>query len=243
VTISGKLQADQSPADEDSSIVVDSQSKCIGADEAEELVERNYAAVYRYAYRLAGCAATAEDITQDVFMKAIGHLRQLRSGAAERSWLLTITRREFMRWLRQIARPALGRPGPLDEEALLDADRSPGADAPPLDNEDWVQAALSQLNEDARVALLMYYFEDLSYAEIAQQLQIPIGTVMSRLSRGREHLRQGLERLARPQSTTSSPSVNSTPANGDRPAPATLHTHVIGSQSESKPPAQEAQHG
>ena len=238
MTISGKLQTDQPQADhpqahEVSSIVVDSQSESIGADQAEKLVERNYATVYRYAYRLAGCAATAEDITQDVFMKAIAHLDQLRSGDAERSWLLSITRREFMRWLRQVARPAHGRPSSLDEEGALGTELNSQAQAPPLDNEDWVKAALGQLNEDARVALLMYYFEDLSYAEIAQQLQIPIGTVMSRLSRGREHLRHGLERLARPQS----------PSGAAGTTPVAFHTHVIGPQSDTKPPAQEAHHG
>jgi RNA polymerase sigma-70 factor (ECF subfamily) len=225
VTISGKLQVD-----EDSSIVVDSQSQCIDVRDAEELVERNYAAVYRYAFRLAGCAATAEDITQDVFMKAIAHLDQLRCGDAERGWLLAITRREFMRWLRQVARPAHGRPTSLDAEEALDTQAGTETSEPPLDNQDWVRAALSQLNDDARVALLMYYFEDLSYAEIAQQLQIPIGTVMSRLSRGREHLRQGLERLSRPQSPPADAHI-------------ALGTHVLGPQSNSKPPAKEAQHG
>lgn len=224
-------------------MVVDSQSRCIDADQADQLVERNYAAVYRYAFRLAGCAATAEDITQDVFMKAIAHLDQLRSGDAERSWLLSITRRQFMRWLRQVAQPAIGRVSSLDEEAVLDTDGNTEAQAPPLDNEDWVQAALSQLNEDARVALLMYYFEDLSYAEIAQQLQIPIGTVMSRLSRGREHLRQGLERLARPQCTANPLEGNPSSANAARTTPAALHAPVLGSHGESKPSAQEVHHG
>lgn len=230
-------------------MVVDTQSKCIGADEAEEFVERNYAAVYRYAFRLAGCAATAEDITQEVFVKAIAHRDQLRSCEAERAWLLAITRREFMRWLRQVARPGLGRPSSLDEESVASTDEGPEAQTPPLDNQDWVQAALSQLTEDARVALLMYYFEDLSYAQIAQQLQIPIGTVMSRLSRGREHLRQGLERLATPQSlgnqSTASPSAAS---HTSAAAPVTLHPHltdspIADSHSGSKPAAQEAHHG
>lgn len=242
------LKVDSLGAKEVSSIVVDSQSKCIGVDEAEELVERNYAAVYRYAFRLAGCAASAEDITQDVFMKAIAHLDQLRSGDAERGWLLSITRREFMRWLRQVARPAVGRASSLDEETVPTADLNAAAPTPALDNQDWVQAALSQLNEDARVALLMYYFEDLSYAEIAQQLQIPIGTVMSRLSRGREHLRQGLERLASPQSPASTlPASTSPPSTSAASAadtmPVALHTHIVAPPSDPKPAAQEAHHG
>jgi len=62
---------------------------------------------------------------------------------------------------------------------------------------------------------------------------VPIGTVMSRLSRGREHLRQGLERLAHPQCSTGS--LPSTPV--------ALHAHLIGSQNATKPTAQEARHG
>ena len=61
----------------------------------------------------------------------------------------------------------------------------------PLDNEG-LQAALDTLPEEFRTVLLLFYFEELSYREIAAQLDLPIGTVMSRLSRGKQHLRQRL---------------------------------------------------
>jgi len=159
--------------------------------EIDDLVDRNYAAVYRYALRLSGCPATAEDIVQEVFARAVTHLHQLRERAAERGWLMAIARREFLRWLRVGAHPKQGHRVPLEHENLSTEDLA----GQQVENRDWVQAALSLLNQDARMALLMYYFEDLSYAEIAQQQQIPIGTVMSRLSRGREQLRSALQRL------------------------------------------------
>lgn len=230
MTIPGKSQPD-----EGGSTVVGMESNCIDASTLDGLVDRNYATVYRYAYRLTGCVATAEDVTQNVFVKAIAHLHQLRQRDAERSWLMSITRREFMRWLREVANPARGRTLPLDTEFVLTDD----AQVLRLDNEDWVQAALSLLNEDGRVALLMYYFEELSYAEIAQQLQIPIGTVMSRLSRGRENLRQALDRV---NPSPSEASTSKLPTLLQGLGSHGLESHSIGA-AESKPAAQEAKHG
>jgi RNA polymerase sigma-70 factor, ECF subfamily len=234
VTISGK-----SPPIEVGSTVVDMDSNSVDAPTVDGLIDRNYACVYRYAFRLAGCGVTAEDITQNVFVRAIAHLHQLRESAAERGWIMSITRREFMRWLREVGNPAHGRSAPLDVEQLLKDDKQ----AERLENRDWVQSALGLLGEDVRVALLMYYFEDLSYAEIAQQLQIPIGTVMSRLSRGREHLRQALDRLNRDSAVNSSTkrasvskvldNIHTLPANADK-------TLV---QPTAKPTAREAKHG
>ena len=224
-----------SQPDEVGSTVVDIDSQGIDQTLAVDgLVDRNYASVYRYAYRLAGCASAAEDIAQDVFVKAIAHLHQLRERAAERGWLMSITRREFMRWLREVANPARGRPVALEEENVLTDD----GQIQRLDNVDWVQSALCLLNEDARVALLMYYFEELSYAEIAQQLQIPIGTVMSRLSRGREHLRHALERTnqsARPADQAARMEMQALLPS--------LGSHAATPHGAAKPPAQEAKHG
>ncbi|MGN6134624.1 MAG: RNA polymerase sigma factor [Aureliella sp.] len=230
MTISGKSQPD-----EVGSTVVGMQAACVDASAVDGLVDRNYAAVYRYAYRLSGCVATAEDITQEVFGKAIAHLHQLRQAQAERGWLMSIARREFMRWLRELTGRAEARPVPLELETALADDDQPQR----LDNQDWIQAALCQLNQEARVALLMYYFEDLSYAEIAQQLQIPIGTVMSRLSRGREHLRRALELALQSNPASAHP----TPTHSTSAHPAAhllLEKHAL---DKSLPAAQEAKHG
>ncbi len=159
----------------------------------ERLLEEHHACVYRYAYRLSGCAAAAEDITQEVFLSAFRNGHQLRSEEASRGWLLAIARNEFIRWGRKSSAagtavdPQLGQL--LEQEELLE---------PSIDRQEWVEQALQQLPGDYRIVLMMFYFEELSYAQIAEQLKIPIGTVMSRLSRGKSHMKSILNQIDTP---------------------------------------------
>ncbi len=185
---------------------------------AEQLVDRHYEAVYRYAYRLAGCMATAEDIAQETFVQAIRYLHQLRCPEAERGWLLAIARRQFMRGLRKVIHHKHGRTTSLDRpSASLQSTLVPSAlhaeerpEQASLEQRDSVEHALNQLGHDARLIVVMYYFEELSYAEIAAQLNIPLGTVMSRLSRSRDQLRKLLDEDPRPsQSAIASPLTSS----------------------------------
>lgn len=159
----------------------------------ERLLEEHQESVFRYAYRLCGCAATAEDIAQEVFLRAFRSLHQLRDDAAARGWLLVIARNEFLRHCRRRASSSELVVDPQDCDTP--AEQAP----PPIENQEWVAAALEQLPEDFRLVLLMYYFEELSYAQIAEQLKIPLGTVMSRLSRGKTHLKAALEKSAAAQ--------------------------------------------
>lgn len=163
----------------------------------ERLLDEHYQVVFRYAYRLTGCAASAEDVTQEVFLRAYRSVHQLREQAAARGWLMTITRNEFARWCRKSA------PGRSLESEGGDF---PAAEVEPaLDRCEWVQQALEELPQEFRQVLLMYYFEESSYAKIAQDLQIPIGTVMSRLNRGKGHLKAALDKAGEPRSPDRSP--------------------------------------
>ena len=150
------------------------------------MLDEHQERVFRYAYRLSGCAATAEDIAQEVFLRAFRSLHQLRDDAAARGWLLVIARNEFLRHCRRRAASCEVVVDPQD------CDTAAEQIAPQIENQEWVAAALAQLPEDFRLVLLMYYFEELSYAQIAEQLNIPLGTVMSRLSRGKAHLKAAL---------------------------------------------------
>lgn len=198
----------------------------------DALIERHYAVVYRLAYRLSGSVWAAEDITQEAFVQAIAHREQLRVAEAERGWILSIARRAYMRWLRRQSRPTYGR-----TLAQGDAEQTDVWQALPqeqacnveqrVEHEDWLQSALGTLGEDARLVLVMYYFEELSYAQIAEQLQIPIGTVMSRLSRARGQLRVALERF---EQRRSAGGARRTDAAG-LAWPASLHTGVVGEES------------
>lgn len=157
-----------------------------------QLVERYHELLFRYAYRLTGCRAASEDIVQEVFLRAFRAIDQLRDESAERGWLLTITRNEFARWCRTVASQ---RAGVVDDEMLTEGD---APDEDEIERRDWVQAALEQLPIEFRTVVLMYYFEHLSYVQIAEQLELPMGTVMSRLSRAKSHLRRCLDELALP---------------------------------------------
>jgi RNA polymerase sigma-70 factor (ECF subfamily) len=167
----------------------------VPAERADALVDDHYQAVYRYAYRLSGCATTAEDLVQETFVQALRYLHQLRAVQAERGWLLAIARRQFIRWLRKSNHKEHGRMVSLDCPSL-DIDAALGEPhtltAPQLaiEQRDCVEHALAELGCAARMIIVMHYFEELSYSEIANQLNIPIGTVMSRLSRSRDQLRK-----------------------------------------------------
>jgi RNA polymerase sigma-70 factor, ECF subfamily len=149
-----------------------------------ELVDRHYAVVYRYAFRMTGSAADAEDVTQQAFMTAQRKLSQLREPEFARSWLIAIARNTYLKTLRS---------RPNEPHVSLDAVGDPAETAgeTPVDGER-LQAALNELPEEFRTPLILYYFNELSYKDVAQALDLPIGTVMSRLARGKAHLRRRL---------------------------------------------------
>jgi len=150
------------------------------------MVQANHAAVYRYACRLCGCPTEAEDLTQQTFLIAQQKLPQLREPERACSWLLSIVRNCFLKSIRK-ARPTLAQDIDLIMEQVAEAT----AEIETIDREE-LTAALAELPDEFRVVLLMFYFEELSYQAIAEQLQTPIGTVMSRLSRAKGHLRRRL---------------------------------------------------
>jgi RNA polymerase sigma-70 factor (ECF subfamily) len=151
-----------------------------------QLVQDHHEGVYRYAFRLTGSAADAEDLSQQVFLTAQQKLGQLRKAESARSWLFAILRNCFLKGQHK------WRPIPA-EDIRLDVDRIPiempdegGIDPGQL------QEALNQLPESYRLVLAMFYFEDCRYREIAERLELPMGTVMSRLARAKSCLRAKL---------------------------------------------------
>jgi RNA polymerase sigma-70 factor (ECF subfamily) len=151
-----------------------------------QLVAEHHQAVYRYAFRLAGTAADAEDLTQQVFLTAQRKLRQLRKTDRVRSWLFTILRHRFLKAARR-KRPIAAGSIELTVENI--PAKVPAAEA--IDREA-LQQAIDQLPALYRVVLTMFYYEDCSYREIAEKLEVPIGTVMSRLARAKGRLRSAL---------------------------------------------------
>jgi RNA polymerase sigma-70 factor (ECF subfamily) len=149
----------------------------------EQLVEEHYAALYRYAYRLSGAAADAEDLTQEAFCKAQASLGQLRDPGRAKPWLFSILRNAYLHRVRSDRQE---RRVPLDEVGDL---AEPLPEPLPAIDPERLQEALNELPEVFRTPIILYYFEDFSYRDIADQMDLPIGTVMSRLARAKAYLR------------------------------------------------------
>ncbi len=152
----------------------------------ETLVDSHYAALYRYAYRLSGVSQEAEDLTQETFLQAQKMLRQLRDPDKAKSWLFTILRNAY---LHRVRTEKQSRFVSLDGVAEI-ADRA-NANLPIVESAQ-LQSALLELPEAFRTPVILYYFEDFSYKDIAEQMNVPLGTVMSRLARAKTFLRQRL---------------------------------------------------
>ncbi|HBI45951.1 MAG TPA: RNA polymerase subunit sigma [Planctomycetales bacterium] len=164
----------------------------------QRLVDDNYSALYRYAYRLSGSAADADDLTQDSFCKAQLNLAQLRDPSRARPWLFSILRNAY---LHRVRAERQARCVSLD--GIGDLAEPPPEPLPDVDPEQ-LQMALNELAEVYRTPLILYYFNDFSYREIAEQMDLPIGTVMSRLARAKAWLRG---RLLQPAAATENGSV------------------------------------
>ncbi len=149
------------------------------------LVAEFHAELYRYAYRLTGSRPDAEDLTQHVFLMAHSRGEQLRDVGSIRNWLFAILRNTYLKGARR-------RP-PLPAASIeLDIDSLPAAETKVEIDRERLQSALDDLPEEFKIVVLMFYFEGCSYREIAERLGVPDGTVMSRLSRAKSHLRKTL---------------------------------------------------
>ncbi len=159
--------------------------------------------VYTTAIRLLGNPAQAEDISQEVFLKAYEHFDDLRDGPGAGGWLKTVTTNLSINHLQRYRK----RWSFFSE--LLTRDGDDAGDAPPVDfpapenffseldaadRREWVQEALAKLPDKQRVPLVLYHFEDLSYEEIAARLGVSLSKVKTDILRARQALAQHLTR-------------------------------------------------
>ena len=150
------------------------------------------AGLRRYALALTGSRFEAEDLVQDTLARAVAAAASFRKGGNLRGWLFTIMHNAFISSVR--ARRAADRE--LDED-LPELSQAP-TQLERLEVRD-VLAALARLPEAQRAALVLIALEDFSYREAARVLGVPLGTLMSRLARGREALRRATSEDAPPQ--------------------------------------------
>jgi RNA polymerase sigma-70 factor (ECF subfamily) len=158
--------------------------------QVEQLVGAYYEPLYRYAYRLSGSPVEAEDLTQETFCQAQNKLSQLRDPERAKAWLFSILRNAYLRRVRASKQE---HRVPFDSLGEI-ADR-PSEPLPEVDPEQ-LQKALGELPEAFRTPIILFYFEEFSYREIAEQMAMPLGTVMSRLARAKGFLKQRLLQAA-----------------------------------------------
>ncbi|MFQ5509721.1 MAG: sigma-70 family RNA polymerase sigma factor [Leptospirillia bacterium] len=171
--------------------------------EFEETALIHMDALFKTAYRLTGSREEGEELVQETFIKAFRFFHQFTRGTNCRAWLYKILRNTFFNRLEQDKR----RPSTTDLDALepflgeedADIGMQASTDEEMLGRvlEDDVMGALMELPETYRMVVILSDLEGLSYKEIAEVMEVPIGTVMSRLHRGRKALRGRLAQAAR----------------------------------------------
>jgi RNA polymerase sigma-70 factor (ECF subfamily) len=153
----------------------------------EKLVEDFYVPLYRFAVSLARQESDAADLTQQTFLLWATKGHQLRDPTKVKTWLFTTLYREFLGRKRQQDRF-------VESESSAEAVAAQTIAASVVNqlDGDIVQRALLGLEEIYRAPLTLFYLQQHSYREIAEILEVPIGTVMSRISRGKDQLRKAL---------------------------------------------------
>lgn len=155
-----------------------------------ELVTRHQKGVITVVYRLCGDARLAEDAAQEAFVRVWQNLKKYNPQYAFRSWLYRIATNAALDVLRR-ERPS------VEIDALPLADKTPTLEQSAESGEraSRVQQAITHLSEPLRLVLVLREYEELSYQEISAALDIPVGTVMSRLNSARIQLRRELTGL------------------------------------------------
>ncbi|MCQ4080212.1 RNA polymerase sigma factor SigE [Streptomyces sp. RB6PN25] len=161
----------------------------------EEIVSTHSARVYRLAYRLTGNQHDAEDLTQEVFVRVFRSLSSYTPGTFE-GWLHRITTNLFLDMVRRRQRIRFDALADDAAERLASREPSPAQHFSDTHFEADVQQALDTLAPEFRAAVVLCDIEGLSYEEIAATLGVKLGTVRSRIHRGRSHLRSALQHRA-----------------------------------------------
>lgn len=170
----------------------------------EQLVKKHHRQAYNIAYRMAGNHADAEDLTQEAFIRAFRFFGQYQRDLPFESWLYKIISNVFVDKLRKkpkVCVKSLDQPINTDNgDTYLDvADRSPGPEDTLMSGnmEEVLQKALESIPPVFRLAVIYVDIDGLSYEEVAEATNTNVGTVRSRLHRGRKMLREALDKSGR----------------------------------------------
>ncbi|MDA2916041.1 sigma-70 family RNA polymerase sigma factor [Nitrospinae bacterium AH_259_B05_G02_I21] len=172
--------------------------QCRAGDEeaCEALVRQYQERVFALISRMTGDPDRVEDIAQEVFLKTFRSLKSFRGGSRFYTWLYRITVNTVLNTMRSQGRRQETSLDALEGfEVQADADMEPAEVTARLELARRVREAIDQLEEPYRVIVYLRELEDLSYEEIAQVVELPVGTVKSRLFRARQHLKGLLQDL------------------------------------------------
>jgi RNA polymerase sigma-70 factor (ECF subfamily) len=177
--------------DPDSSLV----ARCLRGDETawEELVRFHTRRVYALCYRFTGSGGEAQDLTQEVFLRVFRTIRTFRSTEGSfATWLTRVTRNllidHYRRTRQERVTDSIEEQLPMIEEAGAAASVRPDHALAGREASEILQATLQKLSPDLREAVILRDLQEMEYREIAELLQIPEGTVKSRINRGRAEL-------------------------------------------------------
>ena len=194
----GLLSQQTGPPDEQAGLV--RRLKCRSTEAFDELLDCYQGPVYGFVYRLLDHSADAADVTQEVFLKVFRKIDDFRGDCTLKTWVYRIAVNEASNRRRWFKRHRRNETSMEDENGvqrwdwLRDPSASPFDTLQQRERSDLVQDALRDLDERLRAAVVLRDLEGLSYNEIADALEISLGTVKSRILRGREALKVALER-------------------------------------------------
>ena len=147
-----------------------------------DLIHLHHQGLYRYAFRLTGQSADAEDLVQETYLQANRKLHTIKNLGSLKPWLFSILRNQHLMRLRQRGKPV---------ESLEDLGDwpAPSSGIEAEHDSELLQRLLLEMPEGYRTPLILFYLEDFTYRDISDQMGIPIGTVMSRLARAKDWIR------------------------------------------------------
>lgn len=153
-----------------------------------ELVEHYQHKVYAMAYRFCGCSHEAKDLAQDIFLRVYENIGGFQGRSSLDTWIYRLALNQCISWKRRRGRRAvLGRDGPV---YAVEAGESPDACLASVEEREHLHRALRQLPVKYVSIIELYYFQELSYQQIAELTGIAVRTVETRLYRARQRLRE-----------------------------------------------------
>jgi RNA polymerase sigma-70 factor (ECF subfamily) len=174
-------------------------AQCLSGDQAawDAIVRQNWRKVFNVAYKFVGKHEEAEDLTQDIFLKIFKALGTFDRRANFQTWIVSISRNLCIDHYRSVRKERMTIAREIDTSDLQPAstERTPYAAAEHQDLRVMLRQVLHMLPETLRTAVVLRDLQELSYQEIADKLQLPEGTVKSRINRGRLELARQLKRL------------------------------------------------